>query len=201
METLVAAAGLVTVAALTPGPNNLVVLRAAARSGVRSALPAIAGIVLGGLLLLAVVAAGGIALFEAAPGARTATRLAGGAYLTWLGGLLLVKSFREASPETHAQGGRGPSGVAGLLAFQFLNPKSWVMALIATSAVDAREPWVGLAQLALLFALIPTVCLLLWSSLGSLLASVLRQKAARAWVDRVMGVLLLASAVLLLSEP
>ena len=53
MYRLFAVCGLLCVAAITPGPNNLVVLRASSQGGIRAALPAIAGIVLGGLLLLA----------------------------------------------------------------------------------------------------------------------------------------------------
>src|SRR5262249_33886110 len=42
-------AGLVAIAAVTPGPNNFIVLRAASQAGIRGAWSAIAGVVLGGL--------------------------------------------------------------------------------------------------------------------------------------------------------
>ncbi|MCI0674064.1 MAG: LysE family transporter [Myxococcaceae bacterium] len=195
-----ATAGLVAVGAVTPGPNNLVVMRAAARSGLAGALPAILGIVLGGLALLAVVAAGGAALFDLVPRSRWAVTFVGCLYLAWLGGALVVSSFRV----TGADGSTGPAeqsgGAAALFGFQFLNPKSWVMALTATSAVQASGSVAGFVQLAALFVLIPTVCLLAWSSLGALLTSALRRPDVRAWFDRAMGCLLFASALLLLLE-
>ncbi len=58
MEALIGAAGAIAAAALTPGPNNFVVMRTAARGGLAGALSAIAGVVLGSLALLAVVVAG-----------------------------------------------------------------------------------------------------------------------------------------------
>ena len=53
MQALIASATLVFAAAITPGPNNFLVLRIALENGVRAALPAIAGVVLGGLAMLA----------------------------------------------------------------------------------------------------------------------------------------------------
>ena len=58
MNTYYAVAALIALGALTPGPNNLVVLGAGARGGLWAALPPIAGIVAGSLAMLAVVAAG-----------------------------------------------------------------------------------------------------------------------------------------------
>lgn len=198
MEALLATAGLVTVAALTPGPNNLVVMRAAARAGPAGALPAVMGIVLGGLALLTLVAAGGGALFRAVPPARTAVTLAGTAYLTWLGTQLVRAGLRPEPPHEPA---RAPAtSLAALFGFQFLNPKSWVMALTAVSASQADGALAAFLRLALLFAIIPTCCLLVWSTLGSLLARALQEPRRRAWADHVMGVLLLASALLLLRE-
>lgn len=43
MTSLAPAIGLMLVAAITPGPNNLEVLRAAASGGMPAAIPAIAG--------------------------------------------------------------------------------------------------------------------------------------------------------------
>ena len=59
MNPLLPAAALILVAAITPGPNNLVVMHAAAQRGLRAALPPITGIVLGSLALYAVALAGG----------------------------------------------------------------------------------------------------------------------------------------------
>ncbi len=98
MEDLIAAAGALVAAALTPGPNNFVVMRAAARGGLIRALPPIAGIVLGSLALLAVVAAGAGAAFEAEPRLEPALAIAGCLYLVYLGIRLLASGSGAPRP-------------------------------------------------------------------------------------------------------
>jgi threonine/homoserine/homoserine lactone efflux protein len=193
-ETMLAVAGLVTAGAITPGPNNFIVLRAASRQGVAGALPAIAGVVLGGLGLLAVVAGGGLALFASFPGLRQALVIAGALYLAGLGFALVLASFREPAKARASAG--GPAGLASLAAFQFANPKAWILAMTATAAMPPGAH--GLAQLAGLFVAIPVACLLLWALGGALLQRALERPRARAGFERAMGALLLASSLFLL---
>jgi threonine/homoserine/homoserine lactone efflux protein len=184
MQSVLGVAGMVLAAAITPGPNNLVVLRTAARAGMAGALPAIAGIVGGGLVLLAAAAAGAGALYRAEPRLQWIVAAGGCLYLSWLG-------IRLMWPRRNAQTGDSlPSGGLALFGFQFLNPKAWVMVLTASSATSE----IGFPLLAALFALIPLVCLLAWSALGSALSARLSAGTAR-WLDRAMGALLVASAI------
>jgi threonine/homoserine/homoserine lactone efflux protein len=99
MDPLLAVAGLVAVAAITPGPNNFVVMRAAASSGIAGALPAIAGVVFGSLALLALVAAGAGALFSVFPASRLVIAFGGGGYLAWMGGRMVLLTMKRASAE------------------------------------------------------------------------------------------------------
>ena len=197
MEQLLAAAGLLCVAAITPGPNNLVILRAAGPAGMRRTLPMIAGIVLGGLLLLAVTALGAAAIFAALPSLRRWTAVAGALYLAWLGASLCVAGISRR-PSMAAP--RLPAGTLGLVGFQFLNPKSWLLVLTVLAAMPATGAHDYLLLTAM-FVLIPALCLLLWATLGASLARWLARPAARRGVDVVSGALLLACALLLLLEP
>lgn len=199
MDALIGAAGVVAVAAITPGPNNLVVMRAGARGGVRGALPELAGVVLGTLVLLSLLMTGvGVAL---AADARvgTAITVVGCVYLGWLGARLVAGSFRQHSESDAPAAGSASTGLPGAFVLQFLNPKSWVTLVTTVSAVrTGAEGSAAFVQLAILFAVIPTCCLLLWSSLGSMLTRLLRRNAFRRGFDGAMGGLLIASAVLLL---
>jgi threonine/homoserine/homoserine lactone efflux protein len=103
MDALLPVAGLVAVGAITPGPNNLVVMRAAARTAV-----AVAG-----------------ALYLAWLGAKLVLGT-----LRWPGRSPLAAA--EALPGT-ARPATGVPGVAALFAFQFLNPKSRVMVSTAAA--------------------------------------------------------------------
>ncbi len=198
MHPLFAAAGLLCVAAATPGPNNLVVLRAASHAGLRGAMPAIVGILLGGLLLLAAAALGAQTAFATYPWLRPWIGLAGSLYLAWLGASLCAAAI--ASRRTATTSMALPAGLPGLIVFQFLNPKSWLMVLTVLATVPASGPSDHLL-LAGLFVLIPGVCLLLWAALGAWLARWLAEPAVRRRVDMVMGALLLACAFLLLITP
>lgn len=200
MDRLIALAGLLCVAAITPGPNNLVVLRAAGQAGIRAAVPAITGIVIGGLLLLALAAIGAGAVFAAHPVLKGWIGAAGSLYLAWLGVSLCVGGMASRPCAVTPGAAPLPAGTLGLIGFQFLNPKSWVLVLTVLAAAPAATPGDYL-PLAGLLALIPTLCLLLWASLGAWLARWLIRPVVRRGVDLVMGVLLVACAGLLLIEP
>ena len=199
MYRLFAVCGLLCVAALTPGPNNLVVLRASSQGGFRAALPAIAGIVLGGLLLLAVMALGTGAVFMERPGWRRGVGAVGAIYLVWLGMALFRAGLAARHAVTTKAGPPLPTGVAGLMVFQFLNPKSWVMVLTVLAALPA-DSLHSQMTLAAMFVLIPTPCLLLWAALGAVLSRWLARPSIRRGVDVVMGTLLVGCAGLLLVE-
>lgn len=196
MNPLLAACGLLCVAAITPGPNNLVVLRAAGQAGLRGAMPAIVGIVCGGLLLLAVMALGAGAAFATHPPLRRWTGVVGALYLVWLGVSLCATGI---APRHAATSAALPAGILGLIGFQFLNPKSWVMVLTALASVPATG-WRGYLPLAALFTVIPASCLLLWAALGTLLSRALARPPIRRRVDAGMGMLLIVCAGLLLIE-
>ena len=195
MDSLIPVAGIVAVAAVTPGPNNFIVMAAAARNGARAAVPAAAGVVAGTLALLAVVWTGAGAAFQAVPWLRPALTLAGASYLCWLGGCLIWHA-RGRSPGAGVPAeGRLPRSGLGVAAFQFLNPKGWVLVLTAAAAM-AREPAAAYI-LAAIFVVITLPCLTLWAVTGSAIAERLTHPAAKAWFDRSMGALLVGSAVLL----
>lgn len=196
MQSLMATAGFLIAAAVTPGPNNLLVMRAAAGGGTRKALPAIGAIVLGSFVLLAFVVAGGGVLFERYPAVRTAVSIAGAIYLAWLG-LQLAMSARRAAGDARHDAGL-PVGAASVFALQFMNPKGWVMVLTAVAAVQADLSAVAsMVWLALLFISILPASLLLWSFFGARLTKHLARPRFRVWFDRSMGGLLVVCAILL----
>lgn len=193
-ETLLAVAGLVTVGAATPGPNNLAVFRSAARGGIAAALPTMAGILAGGLVLVMVCWGGAGMLLDRLPGLRRVLTLAGCAYLAWLGVRLLGNSFRTLRDDGRAE---LPAGVTGVFLFQFLNPKAWVMVLTAVSFSGAG--WLDALRLAAVFTVIPACFLILWSALGAVLNRALQWPDCRRWFDRAVGTLLVACAAWLTS--
>ncbi|MFI4988318.1 MAG: LysE family translocator [Alphaproteobacteria bacterium] len=199
MKALFAVAVLVTVAAITPGPNNFIVMAAAARGGGAAAIPAIAGVVTGSLALLVLVWTGAGAVFDGEPRLRSALVAAGCLYLAWLGASLIRQGGKRAGGDDKPGRQALPRTALGLAAFQFLNPKGWVMIVTATAAMPGDSGGVPpLAALSAIFAVVTGVCLTLWALAGSAIADRLRRPPARQWFERAMGGLLIGSAVLLL---
>ena len=196
MESLPAVIGIITVAAITPGPNNFIVMAAAARGGMAAALPAMGGVVLGSLALLAIIWAGAGSAFEAAPDLRLVLRVLGALYLIWLGGMLVWTAGAGEGDGGGSDDRTLPSTAIGVAAFQLFNPKAWVLVLTATAAM-ASDP-AGILVLATTFTVVSTPCLALWAFAGSAVSRWLSRPAPRLWFDRAMGALLVASAALLL---
>ncbi len=200
MEALFAVAGLVGVAAITPGPNNFIVLEQALRGGFRVALPAIAGIVAGTQVLLLLIWLGLGILIAQEPSLKLLLTLGGATYLVWLGISIIGRSFSAQETDggnvTH-----DPRSFGALFLFQFLNPKSWVLVTTATASLSAADAsdGPGFVVLALLFLAIPVSCLSLWALMGISLMRFLDDPARKRWFDRGMGALLVVFAGLLFS--
>jgi threonine/homoserine/homoserine lactone efflux protein len=193
VTTQLAIVALFLVAAITPGPNNLIVLRTSARAGFSGAMITIASIVAGSLVLLTAIIAGLGALVGQWPLLRVLIGAGGALYMIWLG-LCLILRRRSASHDRELR-----AGAFGIFAFQFLNPKGWLMMLSAVAASPAHNSLATFLFLAPLATGISTLCLLSWAGLGRVLSSQLHRPAVALWIDRVLGALLIASVLPLLT--
>lgn len=111
-------------AAISPGPNFVVVTQAAINRTRRLAAAVVAGIVAANLIWCAAVAFGLSALFELAPRLYSAVKVFGGAYLIYLGVLLWRSETHEpAETKTSFKNSLSAAFVRGLLT-NLSNPKS-----------------------------------------------------------------------------
>ncbi len=99
----------VFVAMIAPGPDMMFVLATGARGGARAGLLATLGVASSEVVQITAVAAGLSALFAAAPAAFTALRLAGAAYLLYLG-VQALRRARRGSPVAGQDDGGHPAG-------------------------------------------------------------------------------------------
>lgn len=91
---------------LLPGPNSLYVLAVAARRGVRPAYAGAAGVLLGDAVLMVLAAAGVGTLLKAYPSVFLVLKMAGAAYLAWIGAKLIfgaVQRFRAGAQVESAE--------------------------------------------------------------------------------------------------
>lgn len=199
MDTLQGVAAFIAIAAITPGPNNLFVLTIAAEQGWRAAAAAIAGVVTGGIALLAAINAGAGVLFAAVPSLRVLLGLAGCAYLVWLGVKSMLQAWRPRRREQSDANTFASRGFVGMALFQWLNPKGWILLLTAVAAIGrGTDGWPAFVVLAPLFGAISALCLTAWALLGAAMTSALQRAPVARAFDFTMGALLVASVVPLL---
>ncbi|MHB0774815.1 LysE family translocator [Halomonas sp. WWR20] len=181
---------------ITPGPNNLMLTASGANYGFRRTLPHIFGILVGCFVLFSAVALGLGLIFERYPLVQTLLRLVGSAYL-----LYLAWRIATAPPPDLRQRGEGrPLSFWQAAAFQFANPKAWIMglALIAGFLPDNGNPVLNAMLLAGFAELIALPCISMWAGFGTVIGRWL--DSPRAWrvFNVTMGGLTAACVVFIL---
>ena len=124
------------VAGVTPGPNNMMLMSSGVNFGVRRTLPHMAGVVLGFALMVGLVGFGLEGVFRAVPQLLPVMRWVGAIYLAWLA----FRIARSGAIDDRARPAR-PLGMVGAAAFQWINPKGWVMALSALTTYAVSETY------------------------------------------------------------
>jgi threonine/homoserine/homoserine lactone efflux protein len=179
----------------TPGPSNALLTAAGARIGIRRGLPSLLGQAAGmGTMLFAITLGLGSVLL-AHPLALQILKWGGAALLCWM-------AWRIATaPAAHARDtGRAPAGFIGMAAFQWVNPKGWLISVAAVGTFLDRHSGGALAQaatFAILFALVAIPSCLPWLAFGAALQRFLQTPRAWRVFNVTMAALLAASAILL----
>ena len=193
--------GVSLVVIVTPGPDTALTIRNALlgrRAGVLTA----AGVASGQLVWALLTGFGVASVLAAHQNVLVALRLAGGAYLVYLGLRALRASWRSSTTPPPLPRAGGRRGYAQGLVSNLANPKMVVffLALLPQFAgPDAGLP--VLAGLGVLFASMT----LLWLSFYALLVdqarNALQRKVFRRWMDRATGVVLVGLGIRLATEP
>jgi threonine/homoserine/homoserine lactone efflux protein len=181
------------VAAITPGPSNIILASAGASVGVRRGLPCLAGVTVGMGLMIVLVSLGLGSFVLQYPIAQRGLAGGGIALLLWL-------SWKIATAAPYAAA--TASEVIGFwqaAALQWVSPKSW---LISASAVGASLPISGVnaafmsLSLGVLFVLVALPSCFVWLAGGATLQRFLQSERAGRGFNIVMGLLLAGSIVL-----
>lgn len=196
-EILWALAAFAFVAAITPGPNNLMLMTSGVKYGLGRTLPHLAGVILGFGLMIAVVGFGLDILFERFPRILPVMRIAGSAYMIWL-----ALKIALAKPIGEVEAGGRPIGFLAAAGFQWVNPKAWVMALsaLATYAGVIDGYLRSVLFIAALCALIAVPCASAWMLFGASLRRLLMDPRLTRPFNWTMATLLVASIAPILFE-
>jgi len=178
------------VTSVTPGPNNFMLLASGVNFGFVRTIPHILGISVGFASLLAAVGLGLGALLAAVPSLHTALKVVGAAYLLYL-------AWRIAMSRSHGKTGHAGTRPMTLLqaaAFQWVNPKAWVLAVTGMAVyADSRRPFLSAAIVVVAFTLVNLPSVSSWAGFGVALRGFLADPVRLKWFNIAMGVLLAAT--------
>lgn len=189
VDTLLALILFAFATSITPGPNNMMLFASGVNFGFRRTVPHMLGIGAGFLSLLIGVGMGLGAVLHAYPPAFIALKVAGGLYLLWIAWKIgTSRSMGEGEAKAR------PMTFLGAAAFQWVNPKAWVMAVTAMAVYPNPEQYaLTVAIVALVFAAVNVPSVSTWAGFGSALREWLSVPVRLKWFNITMAVLLVLS--------
>ncbi|WP_428415279.1 LysE family translocator [Pararhizobium sp.] len=188
-ETLLALFLFAFTTSITPGPNNMMLFASGVNFGFARTIPHMFGIGAGFLTLLIAVGLGLGALLHSVPMLYTGLKFAGGAYLVWI-------AWKIGTSRTLAEGKAGavPMTFLQAAAFQWINPKAWVMAVTAMATYTSEQSYqTSVFIVGAVFAIVNVPSVSTWAGFGSALRQWLSKPVRLKWFNITMAVLLVLS--------
>lgn len=193
---IIAFAGIVQLAAMSPGPDFAVVVRRSVASGTRGGMATALGVGTGVFVWATSAAMGVAALLAASAAAFTVVKILGAAYLVFLGIRLLRAAIGDEGEPAIAEEGKAPATAwrsfrQGLLC-NVLNPKAAAFFVALMPQFVGGRPEVGATVVLALVAVAVTIgWFLTVAVLVGALRRVLARPVVRRGVDAVTGVALI----------
>ncbi len=183
------------VAAATPGPSNIILTAVGANAGILKGLPSLLGVTVGMGLMMFLVPLGLGSLVLQIPLVLKALHWGGAAFILRLSWKIATSSRIESLPE------KTPVGFVGTAAFQWVNPKSWLVTVSAAGTFFNAEARSFLLQAVFLsglfvFAALPSC--FLWLACGATIQRILYSQRRLRVFNVAMGALLALSIALIL---
>ena len=185
------------VSSVTPGPNNLMMMASGSTFGLKRTIPHMAGVVLGFGAMTLAVGLGVAGVFKVLPWLYAVLRWGAAAYLLYI-------AYRMATAKGAGTGysDSKPLSFLGAVAFQWINPKAWVMALGAvTTYAEADRLVIDVVIIALTFMVVNVPCAITWTSFGVNIRRWLKKPSHLKAFNWTMAALLVASLYPLVTEP
>ncbi len=176
---------------VTPGPNTMMLLASGVNFGFRATVPHMAGITLGFGVMTMLVGMGLGEIFKVYPVLYAALSYAGAAYMVYLAWkIAMTQSFGEG------KAGSRPMTFLQAAAFQWVNPKAWVMAVTAISTYSVPGAYVfSVLLLALTFMAVSVPGCSAWILFGTGVRRWLENPTRLRIFNVTMAVLLVLSLV------
>ncbi|GAA3870285.1 LysE family translocator [Celeribacter arenosi] len=176
------------VASVTPGPNNLMLLASGANFGLRRTLPHMLGISFGHSFMVFIVGLGLAQAFETIPVLKQVLVVVSITYMLWLA----WKIAHAAAPKEGKAGGK-PFTFLQAAAFQWVNPKAWIMAVGAQTNYAQGDGWSAALFVGAAFLMVNFPAITLWAWLGTEIRRLLTNQRRLTIFNWTMATLLVAS--------
>lgn len=196
---LVSLTGFAFISAITPGPNNILLMSSGALFGWQRSLPHLAGVLLGFAILMSSAVFGLGSVVAQWPWLVIIVRVFGAAWLAWmslryfLAGMYGPKATAASAPAPISRPFRFHEGVL----FQWVNPKALILVISAAGAYIAIAD--SIVQRALIivgvFFLAGLVSSSLWMIAGDALNRSMSSGKSAKYLNFGMGVLILLTAL------
>ena len=183
------------VAAITPGPSNVMITATGSAAGIVRGLPCVVGAATGMAALLFTAALGLGQLILGQPEILRVMNLCGAAFLLWLA-WKIANAGRAGEP-----GATQPVGFFGAAFFQWINPKGWLVAIGAAGTYLQPDTGSQLLQALVFAGLFFSVALpsgFIWLGLGAAMQGLLHDERSARIFNCVMALALAASVVMIL---
>ncbi|MCX2587752.1 LysE family transporter [Proteus sp. G2672] len=166
------------IAAITPGPNNLLLTSSGANVGFKGSLKLMAGIMLGMQCVLLSSAFGVATLLIIYPALHVGLKIVGSAYLLWLAWKTAASSYQRL--DIPAKTSQAVSWFQGGL-LQFLNPKAWMMGLgaVGSFSLSGDAYFSSVITISIVMVIVNFVAGIVWILGGTLISLFLQSR--RAW--------------------
>jgi threonine/homoserine/homoserine lactone efflux protein len=194
---LASAFALFALAALfTPGPNNVMLMTSGLNFGMARTVPIMLGVASGFGAMVAIVGLGFGAVFSAYPAIYTAIKYLGAAYLLYLAWSIA----RSGSVKEGVTRGR-PFRFMEAVAFQWVNPKGWVMCVgaVTTYAAITAYPY-NIIIMATFFGVFGLASSWLWTMFGTVLRPLVTNPRSVRIFNMSMALLLVLSLLPVFAE-
>lgn len=196
LEVLLAFSVYAVVSTITPGPNNIMLLSSGINFGFQRTLPHILGISSGFSVLVIAVGIGLSKIIEEIPALTGGLRIVGALYLTYLAWKIANSGRPNPSYRSDMNASQASQPLSFLQAalFQWVNPKTWAMALVGISAyLPGNYTSHHLLFAAAWYSLLGLPCVALWAYAGSKLRLFLQDGKRLRIFNISMAVLLVLS--------
>ncbi|MBN2618113.1 MAG: LysE family translocator [Spirochaetales bacterium] len=171
---------------VTPGPNNMLLTISGTKYGYIKSTPFIIGIALGLISQIILFSLGLNAVFEIFPLFNTIIKIIGFSYLIYIS----IKIFTTDSKVKVDSKIDKPLSIFKGIAFQYLNPKAYLMTLTASTLYPK------LIVIIIFYLIIPPLSTSLWALFGSFIGKFIN--GDRGYVNKILGILTAFSAVLMI---